>query len=111
MIQDLQIRLIRMITLCREMNEMCKDLGRENYEYKAHIVTEILPDGTRIPKVCCKAFPDKTKDFHNVLSFDELEDKYFLVKEKWESFMFDEERGENSPELQIDESEGYIFGL
>jgi len=45
------------------------------------------------------------------LSFDELEDKSFMVKEKWENFMYDEEKGEDSPELIIDETEGYVFGL
>jgi hypothetical protein len=90
---------------------MCEDLGRNNYLYQPHITTEVLPDGTKIPKVCCKAFPDKTKEFHNVLSFDEIEDKSYMIKEKWENFMYDEDRGENSPELQIDETEGYIFGL
>jgi len=64
-----------------------------------------------VPKVCCKAFPEKGKVFFNNLSFDELEDKVDLVREKWENFMYDEEKGEESPELLRDETEGYIFGL
>ena len=45
------------------------------------------------------------------MSFDELEDKVDLVREKWENFMFDEEKGNQSPELLKDETEGYVFGL
>jgi len=86
-------------------------LGWKKYFYEPHISTEVLPDGTRMPKVCCKAFPEKGKEFHNILSFDELEDKSYMVKEKWENFMYDEEKGNDSPELIIDETEGYVFGL
>jgi len=88
-----------MIIMSNEMNQMCQDLNRKKYFYEPHITTEVLPDGKWVPKVCCKAFPEKGKDFYNILSFDELEDKVDLVKEKWENFMYDEEKGEESPEL------------
>jgi len=38
--------------------------------YQPTITTEVTKDGKWIPKVCCKAYPDWEKDFHNILSED-----------------------------------------
>lgn len=91
---------------------MCRILGRNQYFYKAATEIQILPDGTKVPKVVCKAYPDRKKDFHNVMNFDEFEDKLFMMKEKYDQYMYEvEEEGNISPELEIDENEGFIFGL
>lgn len=53
-------------------------------------------DGKKIPKVCCKAYPDREKDFNNLLSEDMFEDAYFNIKEKWQNDMFDLEAKTNN---------------
>jgi hypothetical protein len=42
----------------------------------------------------------------------DFEDKLFMIREKWESFQYELEKGNAlAPELEIDEKEGIIFGL
>ena len=57
--------------------------------YVPTIVTEVQADGKQVPKVCCNAFPDWEKDFHNVLSEDQFDDTYFNIKEKWSEAQYD----------------------
>jgi len=110
--EKLEQQLSAMIQMWNDANEMCRILGRNQYFYKAATEIQILPDGTKVPKVVCKAYPDRKKDFHNVMNFDEFEDKLFMMKEKYDQYMYEvEEEGNISPELEIDENEGFIFGL
>ena len=69
--------------MCNEANEMCQSLGRYHYNYKPFIKTEIFPDGSKMPVVMCKAYPDREKDFYNEMNIFEMEDKLFLIWEKW----------------------------
>ncbi len=55
---ELQVNLARMIQMCNEANEICSQLGRYHYHYKPFIKTEVLADGSRMPVVMCKAYPD-----------------------------------------------------
>lgn len=82
--QQLQKDLVVMIAKINEINEVCQNLGRYTYMYEPCIVTEIQANGQRVPKVCCKAYPDRENNFHNVLSQNKFEDVYFQIKEKWE---------------------------
>lgn len=101
-----------MIAMVNESNEICQNLGRYNYHYEPFIRTEVLPDGRKVPKVCCRAFPDRDKDFNVELTFDQFEDKIFMIRDKWEAFQYDLEEGGNiAPELDVDEHEGEIFGM
>lgn len=109
---DLQICLARMIAMCNEANEMCQNLGRYHYNYRPCIKTEIMPDGSKMPVVICRAYPDREKDFYNEMNTLEFEDKLFMIREKWENFQYELDRGNDvAPELEIDQDEGYIFGL
>ena len=111
-LEGLQEQLAKMIIMCNEANEVAESLGREGYRYEPFIETVVLPDGSTKPKVFCKAFPDKEKDFHNVLSFDEMEDKMYRIRDKWEEYQYDVDHdGPNSKALEIDEFEGEIWGL
>lgn len=111
-LEGLQDQLAKMIIMCNEANEVAASLGRENYHYEPFIETVVMPDGSTKPKVFCKAFPDKNKEFHNVLSFDEMEDKMFRIRDKWEEYQYDVDHdGPNSKALEIDEYEGEIWGL
>lgn len=38
-----------------------------------------------MPVVMCKAYPDREKDFYNEMNIFEMEDKLFLIREKWQS--------------------------
>jgi len=80
-----------MITKINEVNEMCASLGRYTYMYEPCIVTETNTSGAHVPKVCCKAYPDRSKEFHNTLAFDKFEDVYYQIKEKWEIEQYGEE--------------------
>jgi len=51
--------------------------------YTPTIITEVQSDGKKLPKICCNAFPDRDKDFHNQLSEDQFDDAYFNIKEMW----------------------------
>lgn len=109
---DLQICLARMISMCNEANEMSQNLGRYHYNYRPCIKTEIMPDGTKMPVVICRAYPDREKDFYNEMNTLEFEDKLFMIREQWENFQYELDKGnEVAPELGINEDEGYIFGL
>lgn len=111
-LEGLQEQLAKMIIMCNEANEIAVSLGREKYHYEPFIDTVVLPNGSTIPKVFCKAYPDKTKEFHNVLSFDEMEDKMYLIRDKWEDYQYDiDHEGPSSKALEIGEDEGEIWGL
>lgn len=111
--KDLELKLTKLIPQLNEINEICSSLGRFTYNYEPHIVVDILPDGRRVPKAVIKAYPDKDKDFYNILSFDEFEDKMYMIREKWENMQFDIDNGDVNAELELepDEREGEIFGL
>jgi len=72
-----------MIAKINEVNEICQSLGRYTYMYAPTIITEVQSDGKKLPKICCNAFPDRDKDFHNQLSEDQFDDAYFNIKEMW----------------------------
>lgn len=99
--------------MINEINEICQNLGRLSYNYEPKIVTEMLPSGQTMPKLVVKAYPDKDKDFYNQLSFNEFEDKVYMIREKWENMQYDIEHGEITPDndLEADEKEAEIFGL
>jgi kinesin family protein 13 len=111
--KDLEHKLAKLIPQLNEVNEICQNLGRYTYNYEPHIEVEILPDGRRVPKAVVKAYPDRDKDFHNTLSFEEFEDKMYMIKEKWENMQFDIDNGDINAELELepDERESEIFGL
>lgn len=110
--EKLDAQLTQMIQMCNDANEMCRTLGRYQYFYVPSTEIVIMPDGTKVPKVICKAYPDKKKDFHNKLDFDEFEDKLYMMKEKWDQYMYEVEHENNfSPELQPGADEGNVFGL
>jgi hypothetical protein len=111
-LEGLQDQLAKMIIMCNEANEVAASLGREKYFYEPFIDTVVMPNGSTIPKVFCKAYPDKNKEFHNVLSFDEMEDKMYRIREKWEDYQYDiDHEGSGIKALEIDEDEGDIWGL
>lgn len=104
--------LTTMIQMCNDANEYCRALGRYHYFYKAATEIQILPDGTKVPKVVCKAYPDRKKDYHITMDFDEFDDKLGLMNEKYVEYMTSVEQDDNfSPELEIRDDEGYVFGL
>lgn len=112
--QKLEEDLFRMTSKINEVNEMAQALGRSTYMYEPTIVSEAGPDGRQQPRVCCKAFPDRSKDFHNVLKEDEFEDTYFRIKEKWEGFQYDADARSVAmfaPELDAGPDEAQVFGL
>ena len=84
--KQLEEQLVHMITKINEMHEICVNLGRYTYMYEPFIDIEVSQDGKQIPKLCCKAYPDWAKDFHNMLTYDQFEDTYFMMKEKWNNF-------------------------
>jgi hypothetical protein len=57
--QRLEEDLAKMIAKINEVNEICMSLGRSSYMYEPTIITEIQSDGKKIPKVSCKAYPDR----------------------------------------------------
>ena len=77
---EIRVSLGRMIQMCNEANELCISLGRYHYHYKPFIKTEILPDGSKMPVVMCKAYPDVEKEFCNELNIFEFEDKLFMMR-------------------------------
>lgn len=109
---ELYVVLSRIIQMCNEANEMCSTLGWYHYHYKPFIKTEVLPDGSKMPVVMCKAFPDREKEFCNEMNIFEFEDKLVMIWEKYWNFEYELQRGNNvAPELEIDENEAFIFGL
>ena len=108
----LEAQLSTMILMCNDANEYCRALGRLQYFYKPSTEIEILPDGTKVPKVVCKAYPDRKKDYHITLDFEEFQDKLDLMNEKYAQYMISVEEENNfSPELEVKEDEGFVFGL
>mmetsp|Transcript_1291 Transcript_1291/g.1378 ORF Transcript_1291/g.1378 Transcript_1291/m.1378 type:complete len:144 (+) Transcript_1291:1659-2090(+) len=82
------------------------------YLYEPCLDTVLLPNGMTVPKVYCKAFPDKGKDFFNTLSFEEMEDKLYRIREKWEEYQYDfNQDGLPVKVKEKDEYEGEIWGL
>ena len=111
-LEALQDQLAKMIIMCNEANDIAASLGRDRYHYEPYIDTVIMPDGSTLPKVFCRAYPDKDKEFHNQLSFDEMEDKIYLIREKWEDYQYSMDNdGPSAKALEIDENEGEIWGL
>ncbi len=112
--QKLEEDLFRMTSRINEVNEICQSLGRHTYMYEPVIVTDLGPDGQPQPRVCCKAYPDRSKEFHNVLREDQFEDCYFRIMEKWESYQYDQDGRSNaffSGELEPEADEAEVFGL
>ena len=112
--KQLEEQLVHMITRINEMHEICINLGRYTYMYEPFIDIEVTTDGKQIPKLCCKAYPDRGKEFFNTLTQDQFEDVYFMMQEKWNDFQYDEESKSGlglAPELEADDNEGQIFGL
>ncbi len=112
--KQLEEQLVHMITRINEMHEICINLGRYTYMYEPFIDIEVTTDGKQIPKLCCKAYPDRGKEFFNNLTQDQFEDVYFMMQEKWNDFQYDEESKSGlglAPELEADDNEGQIFGL
>jgi hypothetical protein len=108
----LEQQLTTMIQMCNDANEYCRALGRYQYFYQPATEIEIMPDGTKVPKVVCKAYPDRKKDYHLTLDFDEFEDKIDLMNEKYNQYMTSVYEEDNfSPELEVGDDEGYVFGL
>ena len=85
-LKNLDEQLAKTISLVNEVNEICQNLGKFSYYYEPYIITEVHPNGKKSAKVCIKAFPDKDMDFFNSLTFDEFEDKTFLIRERWETY-------------------------
>ena len=105
-------QLTAMIQMCNDANEYCRALGRYQYFYKPATEIEILPDGTKVPKVVCKAYPDRKKDFHCTLEFSDFQDKLDLMNGKYDQYMTSVYQEDNfSPELEVGDDEGYVFGL
>lgn len=111
--KDLEVKLTKLIPQLNEINEICQNLGRYTYMYEPHIITDVLPDGRRVPKLVVKAFPDRDKDFYNTLSYEAFEDKVYMIREKWENMQYDIENGVVGAEAEMepDEREAEIFGL
>ena len=108
----LEQQLTSMIKMCNDANEYCRTLGRYQYFYKPATEIEILPDGTKIPKIVCKAYPDRKKDFHLTLEFGDFQDKLDLMNEKYEEYMTSVYQEDNfSPELEVGDDEGFVFGM
>ena len=98
--------------MCNEANDIAASLGRDKYYYEPFIDTEVLPNGSTVPKVFCKAYPDKDKQFHNKLTFDEMEDKSYLIRAKWEDYQYDMDAdGPSADALKVDVDEGKTWGL
>lgn len=111
-LEGLQDQLAKMIIMCNEANDAASSLGRDKYHYEPFIDTVVMPNGSTIPKVFCKAYPDKDMEFHNVLSFDEMEDKMYRIREKWEDYQYEvDHEGAEVRALKVDEDEGEIWGL
>jgi hypothetical protein len=104
--------LTTMIQMCNDANEYCRALGRYQYFYQPATEIQILPDGTKIPKVVCRAYPDRKKDYFISMDFNQFDDKLSLMNEKYVEYMTSVEENDNfSPELEIREDEGFVFGL
>mmetsp|Transcript_1289 Transcript_1289/g.1372 ORF Transcript_1289/g.1372 Transcript_1289/m.1372 type:complete len:110 (+) Transcript_1289:56-385(+) len=88
-LEGLQDQLAKMVIMCNEANEVAAALGRDKYHYEPFIDTALLPNGVTVPKIYCRAYPDKDKEFHNVLTFDEMEDKIYLIRDKWNDYQYD----------------------
>lgn len=111
-LEGLQDQLAKMIIMCNEANDIASSLGRDKYHYEPFIDTEVLPNGTTVPKVYCRAYPDKDKQFFNTLTFDEMEDKSYLIRAKWEDYQYDSDAdGPSADALRVDVDEGRTWGL
>jgi len=111
--KELELKLTKLLPQINEVNEICQNLGRFTYNYEPNIITDVLPDGKRVPKLVVKAYPDKDKPFYNTLTYDDFCDKIYMIREKWENMQYDIENGDVNAELELepDEKEAEIFGL
>jgi hypothetical protein len=101
-----------MISMVNTANELCASLGRYRYNYQPEIQTQVMSDGRKMARVACKAYPDREKEFHNILSAAEFEDKIFVIKEKMEKHSYAIEHNKKyDAGLAIDDAEGEIFGV
>lgn len=90
-----------------EVNQICREIGRENVLYEPEIYTDILPDGRKVSKVVVRVYADRNlKDESGLIPWDTFTDKvYFDVKDLYEEA---EEKGfSETPEI---ENDGETFG-
>lgn len=69
-----------------EVNTICREVHRENVFYEPEIVTEVLPDGSKLSRVVVRVYPDRNnRDESGQIPWDTFTDKvYFDVKEVYE---------------------------
>lgn len=113
--RDLEFRLVKLIPMLNEVNSICQTLGRQSYGYEPTILTDILPDGRRVSRICVKAFPDvEKKDIYNTMDYEEFEDKLYQIREKWENVQYSLENGEDADlemHMEADQNESDTFGM
>lgn len=57
--KEIMEKLAQMVPKINEMNQVCTELKRDDYLYMPHITTVVQPDGQKVTKVICRAYPDK----------------------------------------------------
>ena len=107
----LEEKLGQAIPKINEVTEICLQMGRLNYMYTPYLTTDIK-DGEKISKVCVKVYPDQNQDFFNLLDFEEFTEKYYLIKEKFENYMYDLDNATNIADVEDDtEDDPNVFGI
>ena len=69
------------------MNQICREINRDNVLYEPEIITDILPDGRKVSKVMVRVYADKNvKEESGLIPWDTFTDKvYFDVKDLYEA--------------------------
>lgn len=89
--REIDAKLSELVPKISEINNICLELRRDTYSYEPYIKIDVMPDGRKVSKVCCKVYPDRSnRDVFNILEFDRFEDVYFAVKDKFETLTGDD---------------------
>lgn len=111
--REIDAKLSELVPKISEINNICLELRRDTYSYEPYIKIDVMPDGRKVSKVCCKVYPDRNnRDVFNILEFDRFEDVYFAVKDKYETLTGDDvDETVLLRDLQNREGDAETFGL
>ena len=84
--KEIDFKLQELIPKIKELNQICKELGRDKVRYETAIVNEVRPDRTKLSKIIIKVFEDydNQEEYGQIPSDVFTDDVYMDVRQFYE---------------------------
>ena len=84
--KEIDFKLQELIPKIKELNQICKELGRDKVRYETAIINEVRPDRTKLSKIIIKVFEDydNQEEYGQIPSDVFTDDVYMDVRQFYE---------------------------